>query len=57
MNTQEEGTSSNKMTAAVSGLLTASKLFVLVAILTAGAAMGADLLRPKQTYFVDRDKC
>lgn len=53
MDTQEDNTSSNKFTAAVSGLLTASRLFVLIAILTACAAMGADLLRPKQAFFVD----
>lgn len=53
MSTHNEGTSSKKFSPAVSGRLAASKLFALVAILASLGAFGADILRPKQTYFVD----
>lgn len=53
MSTLEQGASTGKFTAAVSGMLAACKLFVIVAILVACGAMGADLLRPKQTFYVD----
>ena len=53
MDKQEEGTSTRQLSAAVSGRLAASRLFVIVAILTTMGALGADLLRPKQTYYID----
>lgn len=53
MSTQDEGTSTRNFSPAVSGRLAGSKLFALAAILTSLGAFGADLLRPKQTFFVD----
>lgn len=52
MITQDEGASTRKFNAAVSGSLAACKMFVMIAFLVACAAYGADLLRPKQTFFV-----
>lgn len=53
MNIQEEGTSTRNFSPAVSGRLAGAKLFALAAIITSLGALGADLLRPKQTYYVD----
>ncbi|HSX19576.1 MAG TPA: DotI/IcmL family type IV secretion protein [Gammaproteobacteria bacterium] len=53
MSAQNEGTSTSNFSPAVSGLLAGSKMFALLAIATALGAFGADLLRPKQTYFLD----
>lgn len=55
MGTQEQGTSTGKFTAAVSGMLAASKLFAVAAVLVTCGAMGADFLRPKQTFYVESD--
>jgi hypothetical protein len=53
MNIQEEGISTRKLSPAVSARLAGSKLFVLIAVIATCGAFGADLLRPKQTYYVD----
>lgn len=50
---QEEGTSSRKINAAVSGSLTASKLFVYLILLATIAAIVVNFARKKQTYYVD----
>lgn len=53
MSIQEEGTSSSKFTPAVSGRLSACKAMVLAAFITALGALGTDLIRPEQTFYVD----
>ncbi len=53
MSIQEEGISTTKFSPAVSGRLAGSKLFALATILTSLAAFGADLLRPKPTFYVN----
>lgn len=53
MNKQDKGTSTKQLSAAVSGRLLASKFFVLAALITSLAALGADFIHNKQKYFVD----
>lgn len=53
MNKQDKGTSTRQLSAAVSSRLAASKFFVLAALAISLAALGTDLIRTKQKYFVD----
>lgn len=53
MSAQEEGTSTGKFSPAVSNRLAGAKLFVLAGVIAALAALGADLIRPQPTFFVD----
>lgn len=53
MNAQENGIGTKKFADAVSGVLAASKLFIIITLLVSIIAIAFHFARPKQSYFVD----
>lgn len=53
MNKSDAESSTTRLSAAVSGRMAASKLFVIVTLIAALGALAIDLMRKKETFFVD----